>query len=190
MRLVLVALAAAFVSATAASADVTVRATLATSSTTAVVGVPWRYRIAVHTQAGDPLSARARLQVLHGSQLVGCWTRSGFVRCRSDDAGSRMAFKGARSATILWPARWVGVDLTFRAVVVTGMQTLRLRAPVIVRAVERPAQRPRQDAMSKRSSTRSSTFAAMRSPAGRSKWTPSSARILTSFPEGSSTYCA
>ena len=148
MRLVLVGLAAALASATAASAGGTVRATLTTSSTTGVVGVPWRYTIAVHTQAGDPLPARARLQVLHGSQLVGCWTRSGFVGCRGGDAGTWIAFNGGRSATILWPARWVGVDLTFRAVVVTGMQTLRLRAPVIVRAVEGPAQRPRHDVTS------------------------------------------
>jgi hypothetical protein len=149
MRLVLVALATAFVSAATASAAVTIRATLTTSSTTAVVGVPWRYTIAVHTQAGDPLPAQARFQVLHRSQLVGCWTGSGFVRCRSDDAGTWMAFRARRSATILWPARWVGVDhLTFRAVVVSGMHTLRLRAPVIVRAVERPAQRPRHDVTS------------------------------------------
>jgi hypothetical protein len=148
MRLVLVALAAALVSATAASAAVKVRATLTTSSTTAVAGVPWRYTIAVHTQAGDPLPARARFQVLHRSQLVGCWTRSGLVRCRADDAGTWIGFRGKRSATILWPARWVGVGLTFRAIVVTGMSTLRLRAPVIVRAVERPAQRPRDDTMS------------------------------------------
>jgi hypothetical protein len=148
MRLVLVALAAVLVSATVASAAEKVRATLTTSSTTAVVGVPWRYTIAVHTQSGDPLRARARLQVLRGSQLVGCWTRSGFERCRADDAGTWISFKGGRSATILWPARWVGVDLTFRAVVVTGMQTLRLRAPVIVRAVERSPQRPRHDVTS------------------------------------------
>jgi hypothetical protein len=135
MRLVLLALAAALVSATAASAEVTVRATLTTSTTTAVVGVPWGYMIAVHTQAGDPLLAQARFQVLQRSQLVGCWTRSGFVRCRSDDAGNWIPFRGRRSATILWPARWVGVDLTFSVVVVTGMHTLRLRAPVLVRAV-------------------------------------------------------
>jgi hypothetical protein len=148
MRLVLVALAAVLVSATAASAAEEVRATLTTSSTTAVVGVPWRYTIGVHTRSGEPLRARATLHVLHGSQLVGCWTRSGLERCRAGDTSTWISFRGGRSATILWPARWVGDDLTFRAVVVTGMQTLRLRAPVIVRAVERPAQRPRHDVTS------------------------------------------
>jgi hypothetical protein len=148
MRLVLVALAAVLLSATAASAAGEVRATLTTSSTAAVVGMPWRYAIAVHTRSGEPLRARARLQVLHGSQLVGCWKRSGFERCRAGDTGTWISFTGGRSATILWPAHWVGDELTFRAVVVTGMQTLRLRAPVIVRAVERSAQRPRHDVTS------------------------------------------
>ncbi len=98
-----------------------------------VVGVPWRYTITVRTQAGDPVRARARLQALRGSRLVGCWTRTGFVRC-SQNAGTWLEVSGDRTRSIVWPERWVGLELTFRAVVVTGTHTLRLRAPVTVRA--------------------------------------------------------
>ena len=132
MRLVFLALAAALAAAAAATAAGPVRATMSTSSTMPVAGVPWRYAITVRTQTGDPVRARVRLQALRGSRLLGCGTRSVFVRC-SEDAGTWIAISGRLTRAIVWPARWVGLELTFRAVVVTGTHTLRLRAPVTVR---------------------------------------------------------
>jgi hypothetical protein len=133
MRLVSLAFAAALAAAAAATAAGPVRATMSTSSTQPVAGAPWRYTITVRTQAADPVRARVRLQALRGSRLLGCWTRSGFLRC-SENAGTWLAISGRLTRAIVWPARWVGLELTFRAVVVTGTHTLRLRAPVTVRA--------------------------------------------------------
>jgi hypothetical protein len=132
MRLVSLAFAAALAAAAAATAAGPVRATMSTSSTQPVAGAPWRYTITVRTQATDPVRARVRLQALRGSRLLGCWTRSGFLRC-SENAGTWLAISGRLTRAIVWPARWVGLELTFRAVVVTGTHTLRLRAPVTVR---------------------------------------------------------
>jgi hypothetical protein len=132
MRLVFLALGAALAAAAAATAAGPVGATMSTSSTMPVVGAPWRYTITVRTQAGDPVRARVRLQALQGSRLLGCWTRTAFVRC-SENAGTWIAISGRRSSAIVWPPRWVGLELTFRAVVATGTHTLVLRAPVTVR---------------------------------------------------------
>jgi hypothetical protein len=133
MRLVFLALTAALAAAAAATATGPVSATMSTSSTMPVAGVPWRYTITVRTQPGDPVRARLRLQALRGSRLLGCWTQSGFVRC-SEHAGTWIAISGRLTRAIVWPAQWVGLELTFRAVVVTETHTLRLHAPVTVRA--------------------------------------------------------
>ena len=133
MRLLLVACAAALVAAAVAWAADPVTATLSTSSTMPVADLPWRYTVSVRNEAGDPLAARVRLHVLRGTRLVGCLKRTGIVRCTHAEAGTSIAFRGSRSGRIVWSARWVGVRLTFRAVVVSGEQTLLLRAPVTVR---------------------------------------------------------
>jgi hypothetical protein len=141
MRLVFLALAAALAAAAAATAADLVSATMSTSSTMPVAGLPgcrvaglpWRYTITVRTQTGDPVRARVRLQALRRSRLLGCWTQSGFVRC-SENAGTWISISRRLTRAIVWPARWVGLELTFRAVVVTGTHTLRLRAPVAGRA--------------------------------------------------------
>ena len=135
MRLLLLTCAAASVAAASAAAANPVSATMATSSTKPVVDVPWRYTITVKSQAGHPLAARARLQVLRGTHLVGCWRRTAIVRCTRPEVGTWIPFTGRRTrGAILWPKRWVRLQLTFRAVVVTGTHVLLLRAPVTVRS--------------------------------------------------------
>jgi hypothetical protein len=133
MRLFLVACAAALVAAAVAWAADVVTATLSTSSTMPVADLSWRYTVAVQNEAGDPLAARVRLHVLRGTRLVGCLKGAAIVPCTRAEAGTSIAFRGSRSGRIVWSARWVGVRLTFRAVVVAGEQTLLLRAPVTVR---------------------------------------------------------
>jgi hypothetical protein len=134
MRLLLVACASALVAATAAWAADPVTATLTTSSTEPVAGLPWRYSIAVRDEVGKPLAARVRLQVLRGARLVGCWRRNAIVRCTRAEDGSWIAFRGKRPGRIVWSARWVGTRLTVRVVVVSGVHVLVLRAPLTVRA--------------------------------------------------------
>ena len=134
MRLLLLTCAAASVAAATASAANPVSATMMTSSTKPLVDVPWRYTITVKSQAGQALAARARLQVLRGTHLVGCWRRTAIVRCTRAEVGTWIPFTGRRTGAILWPKRWVRLQLTFRAVVVTGTHVLLLRAPVTVRS--------------------------------------------------------
>ena len=111
-----------------------VRATMSTSSTTPLVDTPWRYTITVKDQAGKPVAAKVRLQILLRTLVVGCWKAAGLVRCSGAKAGTWIAFKGKRTATFIWPARAAGMKLTFQAIVVSGTRALRLRAPVTVRS--------------------------------------------------------
>lgn len=130
-HLPLLCLGALFLVASASAAD-PIRATLTTSTTQPLVGEPWRYAVAVKDRAGKPLAAKVRLQILDGRRVVGCWKSKAMVRCSGAHAGTWIAFKGKRSATIVWPAFPGTGRLEFRAIVVTGAQTLRLRAPVTV----------------------------------------------------------
>ena len=119
---------------TAAVAD-PVRATMLTSSTTALVDAPWRYTITVKDQAGKPVAAKVRLQILLGKLVVGCWKARAMVQCSGAKAGTWISFRGKRTAAVTWPARYSGLKLTFQAIVVAGIRTLRLRAPLRVRLV-------------------------------------------------------
>jgi hypothetical protein len=133
MRPLLMLLATALVlTATATAAD-PIRASMSTTATTAVVGTPWRYTIAVSDQAGRPLAARVRLQALRGNLVVACWRAGAMRACSSATAGAWIALKGERTGTIRWPASSVGTKLSFQATLVTGTRSLRLRAPVTVR---------------------------------------------------------
>jgi hypothetical protein len=127
-----VALVLALVAPAGAASDV--RATLRASSTMPVAETPWRYVITVKDRQGRALPARARLQILLGSTVVGCWKGRAMAACEGPTAGTWIAFKGKRTGTITWPAQSVGVTLTFRAVVVTAGRSLRLRVPVRVQA--------------------------------------------------------
>jgi hypothetical protein len=134
MRLLLACAAAlAAAAAGSAAADGPVRATLTTSSTRAIVGVPWAYTIAVRGIADGPVDARVKLQVLRGHRVVRCWTGLALVPCSSAGSATWIAFRGSRRGAIVWPARLAGSRLTFHVLVAAGTRSLSLDAPVNVR---------------------------------------------------------
>ena len=135
MRLLLVVAAALLVVASASAATPTnpVRATMSTSSTAPLVDTPWRYTIVVKDRAGKPLAAKARLQILLGTLVVGCWKRTAMVQCSGARSGTWISFKGKRTGVLTWPAQSAGVKLTFQATVVAAARALKLRAPVTVK---------------------------------------------------------
>jgi hypothetical protein len=135
MRLLLVVAAALVVAASASAATPTnpVRATMSTSSTTPLVDTPWRYTIVVKDRAGKPLAAKARLQILLGTLVVGCWKGTAMVQCSGARSGTWISFKGKRTGVLTWPAQSAGVKLTFQATVVAAERALKLRAPVTVK---------------------------------------------------------
>jgi hypothetical protein len=132
-QLPLLCLGALVLVASASAAD-PIRATLTASTTQPLVGEQWHYTVVVKDRAGKQLAAKVRLQILDGRRVVGCWKSTAMVRCTGDRAGTWIAFMGKRSATIVWPAFPGTGRLEFRAIVVTGSRTLRLRAPVNVQA--------------------------------------------------------
>jgi hypothetical protein len=132
MRLFLLLCVGALALAASAPAADPAKATFTTSSTRPIVGEPWRYTITVKDRTGNPLAAKVRLQILRGRIVVGCLKGGALVRCSGARAGTWVAFKGKRAATVVWPALPVGGELIVRAIVVTGTRTLRLRAPVTV----------------------------------------------------------
>jgi hypothetical protein len=131
--LVLAAIVVLALTATAAAGMNPVRASMTTTSTQPVVDTPWRYTIVVNDRAGKPLAARARLQILVGTLVVGCWKQAAIVQCSGATAGTWIPFKGKRTGVITWPAQSAGVKLTFQATVVAAGSSLKLRAPVTVR---------------------------------------------------------
>jgi hypothetical protein len=132
MRLLVVLIAVMLTAAATAAGANPVRATMKTSATKPLVDTPWRYTITVKDPTGKPLAAKARLNVLLGTLVVGCWKRTAIVPCSSTAAGTWISFKGTRSGVIRWPARSAGVKLTFQATVVAMSRSLKLRAPVTV----------------------------------------------------------
>jgi hypothetical protein len=132
MRPIVVLVAVMLTVAASAAAANPVRATMATSSTKPLVDTPWRYTITVKNQAGKPLAAKVRLQILLGTLVVGCWKRTAIVPCSGATAGTWISFKGKRTGVIRWPAQSAGVKLTFQATVVAMSRSLKLRAPVRV----------------------------------------------------------
>jgi hypothetical protein len=126
------ALVALVLTASAAAAG-PVRATMTTTSASPLVDTAWRYTISARDGSGRALRANVRLQILHGSLVVGCWKRTAIVRCRGANAGTWIPFRGMYSGVIRWPERAVGEKLVFLATVVVGDRSLRLRAPVRVR---------------------------------------------------------
>lgn len=134
MRLLVVFCAIALALAGAAAAANPVRATMSTSSTMPLVDTPWRYTIVVKDRAGKPVAAKARLQILLGPTVVGCWKGTAMQACTGANAGTWIAFKGKRTGTLTWPAQSAGVKLTFQATIVAGGRSLKLRAPVTVQA--------------------------------------------------------
>jgi hypothetical protein len=115
-----------------ATAAAPIRAKLTTTGATPTVDEPWRYTLTVRDAQGTPLAAKAKLQLLLGPTVVGCWKGGEMVQCFSEAAGDWVAFRGKRSGVLRFPAQSVGVKLTFEATVKASGQTRRLRAPVTV----------------------------------------------------------
>jgi hypothetical protein len=132
VRLLVVLFALTVTTAVSAAVPDPIRATMSTSSTKPVAETPWRYTVVVKDRAGKALAAKMRLQVLSGSTVVRCWKRTRLVVCSNASAGTWISFKGKRTAVISWPERFAGEKLTFQAIVVSGTQSLRRRAPVTV----------------------------------------------------------
>ena len=128
-----VAVLACAASASAGTPASPVRATMSTTSTSPLVDTPWRYTIVVKDRAGKPLAAKARLQILLGTLVVGCWKETAMVQCSGATAGTWIPFKGRRTGILTWPAQSAGVKLTFQATVVAAGRSLKLRAPVTVK---------------------------------------------------------
>jgi hypothetical protein len=135
VRYALVCVAALAVAATASAANSPnpVRATMSTTSTTPLVDTPWRYTIVVKDRSGRPLQAKARLQILLGTLVVGCWKRTAMTQCSGATAGTWIPFTGKRTGVLTWPAQSAGIKLTFQATVVAAGRSLKLRAPVTVK---------------------------------------------------------
>jgi hypothetical protein len=131
--LVCVAVLAVAATASAANSPNPVRATMSTTSTTPLVDTPWRYTIVVKDRSGKPLQAKARLQILLGTLVVGCWKRTAMTQCSGATAGTWIPFKGKRTGVLTWPAQSAGIKLTFQATVVAAGRSLKLRAPVSVK---------------------------------------------------------
>lgn len=137
VRLLLACLAAALVAAASAAAATRpqspVRATMSTTSTAPLVDTPWRYTLVVQNRRGKPLRAKARLHVLLGALVIGCWKSGRMQPCSSQQAGTWIPFTGRRTGALRWRAQSVGVRLTFQATVVAMGRSLKLRAPVTVK---------------------------------------------------------
>jgi hypothetical protein len=133
VRLLVLAVVAALVLTAAANAMNPVRATMRTTSTQPLADTPWSYTIVVKDRAGKPLAAKARLQILLGTLVVGCWKRTAIVQCSGATAGTWISFKGKRTGVITWPSQSAGVKLTLQATVVAAGRSLTLRAPVTVK---------------------------------------------------------
>jgi hypothetical protein len=131
--LVCVAVLAVAATASAANSPNPVRATMSTTSTTPLVDTPWRYTIVVKDRSGRPLQAKARLQILLGTLVVGCWKRTAMTQCSGATAGTWIPFTGKRTGVLTWPAQSAGIKLTFQATVVAAGRSLKLRAPVTVK---------------------------------------------------------
>lgn len=82
-------------------------------------GAPWPIAIRAYDPAGRPLAAEVRYQYLFGGAVVA--------------RRSHYRFRGTFHDTFRWPARSLGVPLTFRAVVTTRFGTRRLDYDVQVR---------------------------------------------------------
>jgi hypothetical protein len=111
-----------------------IKAKLVAGTPTPTVEAPWRYTITVRSASGAPLRARAKLQLLLGTTVVGCSKGGAMVQCFSPSDGDWITFKGRRTGVLRFPEQAVGVRLTFQATVKADGQTRKLRAPVTVQA--------------------------------------------------------
>jgi hypothetical protein len=132
MRILIVACVLLVALAPIATAATPVRATLTTSTREPLVGAPWRYTITVRDAKGRSVPARARLQLLVGTLVVGCWKSGAMTECQGARSGSWLPFEGRRTGVLEFPPQSVGVTLVFQATIVAGGRVLRLRTPIRV----------------------------------------------------------
>jgi len=93
--------------------------TLSAQTHRPVGGAPWPIVIRAYDAAGHPLRAEVRYQYLFAGSVVA--------------RRSHYRFRGTFHDTFRWPARSLGVPLTFRAVVTTPLGTRRLDYDVTVK---------------------------------------------------------
>lgn len=84
-----------------------------------VANAAWPIAIRAQGPHGEPLRAEVRYQYLFAGAVVA--------------HRSHYRFKGVFHDRIVWPARSIGIPLTFRAVVTTPLGTRNLDYPVRVR---------------------------------------------------------
>ena len=132
MRGVLLAFVLLVALAAPATAAAPVRVTLTTSTSRPVVDAPWRYTITAKDAKGKPVAAQARLHILLGTTIVGCWRGTAMTQCDEMTDGTWIPFRGKRTGVLTWPVQSVGARLTFRATVSARSITWRLRVPVTV----------------------------------------------------------
>ncbi len=94
------------------------KATLVAPGHLAKVGKPWRWKVEVTTNDGEPLAASAQIQFVFAGQVVG--------------RGSRARFVGIHRSAVKWPERSVGYPLTFRVALTTDKGKANLDYPVQV----------------------------------------------------------
>lgn len=97
----------------------------------------WRITVTAKSRSGKPLRATAAYQfLLHGQVVARAYpSPNADPRSACAKAGncrhSPWTFRGRFSDTLTWPARSVGIALTFRVVVkVKGVGTVNLDYPV------------------------------------------------------------
>lgn len=132
MRTLAAVLVLLVATAPAVAATPVVKASLATSTPTPVVDEPWRWTVVVKDAKGKRLPAKMKLQILLGTLVVGCWKGTAMTQCTGANPGTWIPFNGKKTGTLTWPLASVGPRLTFRAIVVAGGKTLKLRSPVTV----------------------------------------------------------
>ena len=132
MRAALALVASLALLTAAPAAAVSAKIRLTTSTETPVVDQPWRYTVTARSASGAPVRARAKLQLLLGETVVGCWKGGAMVQCFGRTAGDWIAFRGKRTGILRFPAQSIGVELRFQAIVSVQGQTRKLRAPVTV----------------------------------------------------------
>jgi hypothetical protein len=82
-------------------------------------GRPWPVVVTATTPDGRPLRAVVRYQFVFAGRVVA--------------ERSRYTFRGRFRDVVTWPARSVGIPLTFRAAISTSLGTRNLDYPVTVR---------------------------------------------------------
>lgn len=96
----------------------TPKITLQATTHRPTAGAPWPIVIRAYDPAGRPLAAEVRYQYLFGGAVVA--------------RRSHYRFRGTFHDTFRWPARALGVPLTFRAVVTTRFGVRKLDYDVTV----------------------------------------------------------